>query len=299
MTRHIDRFFPLPSQIELQMKTLLEFLNYKPIVNIRLVDNETKIMSTDEHPDGLKVTEARQCICLGSIDTTNATVIAWMIRPSINYGRAIFSCEYTMLPSVIAELRRFGAERANTRVSNGQLSFDSTRELDGTVSVEVTGPMCTHIMDSPIAKSIGLRLSSVAMGGSTLNITVLRSTTDGHKIVPVIIMNIKLIYSITSPASTLTNGMMCTRERNKEVIRFPRHVNDRMQGPSLTIGVNGGVQWIGNPSMFSCTFAKFVDCVSDMMNNKPEFISMVERSDIGMITRYPSGVSRRAQQVDI
>ena len=291
IARHLDRYFPMPHQIRSEIQKMFEFLGYKPIVNIRLQHHNVKIMSTDPHSKGVKVEEARQCICLGCIDTSDGSVVSWMIRPTINYAHAVFSCNADVLNSVIAEMRRYASRASHAPLMKSQLEFKETRMPDGTTLVKVTGPLCTYVADSPIGKRVGLRLSSLAMGASTLNITVVRSTHDGHHIMPVL-MNIRLIYAITSCTSKISENIVCTRERNKVVVRFLRNVNGHMTGPSLTLGVNGGVQWIGNPNSLASSFTDFIRCVSESMKES-EFINVVELSNIGTMTEYPAGVTRR------
>ena len=75
-------------------------------------------------------------------------------------------------------------------------------------------------------------------------------------------------------------------------MKFRRIVDGNVVGPVLTLGCNGGFQWIGSPSLISFTLKQFFDHAASKIATQ-KFIESVSRSVIGIIGVYPAGIKRQ------
>jgi hypothetical protein len=104
-------------------------------------------------------------------------------------------------------------------------------------------------------------------------------------------MNIDIIRSLTYQRNKNVSGMQFYPEMRKVKIKFVNVLGSQYKGPSLTLGMNGGFQWIGNPSRFSDTIVKYFKYAANKMST-PEFSRALKVSVIGTSSIYPSGVPR-------
>ena len=81
-------------------------------------------------------------------------------------------------------------------------------------------------------------------------------------------------------------------ELKKARIKFIIIIAGEVSGPSLTIGFNGGFQWVGNPSHLSSTLLQVFSHISGKMAST-EFENSISASSTAAISCYPGGVPRK------
>ena len=105
-------------------------------------------------------------------------------------------------------------------------------------------------------------------------------------------MNINIIKALTAVDDMSIGGMQFWPERNKVVTKFRRVPGEKIVDPTLTLGKNGGFQWIGSSSSLSNTLLQFFSHASSRMTS-PEFREAIKQSNTGRLADYPSGIARR------
>lgn len=98
--------------------------------------------------------------------------------------------------------------------------------------------------------------------------------------------------SLTFPHANTNRAMDICQESRKATFKFRRIGNGTVIGPTLTIGQNGGFQWIGYPSCISSTMSQAFNHMSAKMSST-QFRQILSRSKIGTLFQYPSGIAKR------
>ena len=293
---YLDKCLTMPSVIATQLESLLEEFDYNVIRSVckNTVTMRSHLFTEATHPEGYEVTpvrELRQCICIGAVNLGHYTVVLWMIRPTINYLECMISCsseeDRVNFKSLMFE------ELSNMRHIPRQLKGISINEkrIDDRIELHVTGDGCLFLADSTALTRLGMRVSVVAIGSSSVNVTALNKGCLGVEIIPMI-TDSGLVRSITSLEAQSVEGMDIVPEGNKVTVKFVRVVNRTATGPVLIIGKNGGFQWVGSPSMICSTLAKFFRHAAYRMTTE-EFRTSVKVAHKGVRKSYISGVSRR------
>jgi hypothetical protein len=94
---------------------------------------------------------------------------------------------------------------------------------------------------------------------------------------------------LTSRVYKEINGKEFRPEMKKVTIKFRRVCQGEVIGPALTLGCNGGFQWIGNHTSIASTLFQAFGHMSMKMTSR-EFISTVSQSKSGSLNVYPAGV---------
>jgi hypothetical protein len=114
---------------------------------------------------------------------------------------------------------------------------------------------------------------------------------DGAFSVIPVKMTPRILSALTSTSPVMTSGMKIWPEHNKVRVKFVRISNGNIVGPSLTLGCNGGFQWIGVPSAMASTLNQVFTHMSSRMATDT-FFEAISLSEIGSNRVYPSGVPR-------
>ena len=172
------------------------------------------------------------------------------------------------------------------------LSFSHRHISDNLCEVSMSGTSVGYFMTSSVADEIDARIASVSIGGCLINVTVMRKLeTSGYHMLPVRTTS-TILHSLTSITSQTVGGITFTPELKRVVMKFRRIVDGNVVGPALTLGNNGGIQWIGSPSLISSTLKQFFNHAASKIATE-EFSQSVSRSVIGTINVYPAGVKRQ------
>ena len=82
-------------------------------------------------------------------------------------------------------------------------------------------------------------------------------------------MNINMVTALTSRSYTSSDNMEFTPEMKKLKAKFRRIRGGVIVGPSVTIGCNGGFQWIlGNPHLISSTLLQLFTHISGKVSSQ-------------------------------
>jgi hypothetical protein len=293
---YLDKCLAMPSIIATQLESLLEQFDYNVIRSVwrNAVTMPSHLFTEATHPKGYEVTpvrELRQCICIGAVNLGHYTVVLWMIRPAINYLECVVSCSSE--EDVVNFRSLMFEELSNMRHIPRQFKRISTdvQRVDDRIELHVTGDGCLFLADSSALTKLGIRVSVVAIGSSSVNITALNRECPGAEIIPMI-TDSGLVRSITSLEAQTVEDMHIVPEKHKVTVKFLRVVNRTATGPVLIIGKNGGFQWVGSPSMICSTLVKFFKHAAYRMTTE-EFRASVKAAHKGVRESYISGVPRR------
>ncbi len=291
-SKHLDRCMVMPLKIQDEVSQLLNSMNYFEIRSFRRTDGDGLVILSTNGGKSNRLREMRQYLSIGSCMLGDITAIVWMIRPTINYMKCIFTCRADQYNSVTSAIRGVVSARVPDTDVQRNLSFEQKAISADHIAVTVSGTLASHMIQANISNEVGAKISSVSMGGSTLNITLLRNDSLGRLVIDPVIMNSKLVGSLMSDSSEDTTRVQVTKEIRKCTMKFKRVAKDAVAGPSLTIGENGGFQWVGNPGCLSSTMLQAFTHMSNRMSSV-EFKAALSRSQVGVLGAYPSGVPKR------
>jgi hypothetical protein len=202
-----------------------------------------------------------------------------------------FNCNVDEYPNIVSMIKGVIQARCCNDQKSDEISFKKTHIGDDQMEVTMSGYTLPYFMCSDRAEELGAYIKSVSMGSSTMNVTVIdHSDLSGHNILPVR-FGTNIMTSLTADSDCNVNGMEFWPEIKKVVIKFRRVSGGKIVGPSLTIGCNGGFQWIGTSSMLSSTLVQAFTHMSTRMDGS-KFVRAVSSSDGGPASVYPSGVPK-------
>ena len=133
------------------------------------------------------------------------------------------------------------------------------------VDVAVLGVLTPYLMQSKVSEELDVKIRSVAMGGLTINVTLATGGDSGRVVLQPVAMNMPLVSGMMAGHGGADAGFRVARELKKCTVRFKKAGGGAVAGPSLTVGQNGGFQWIGNPSHFSSTMLRTLAYMSNGM----------------------------------
>jgi hypothetical protein len=286
---YFDKSVVLPRLIEEQMDSLLAHFGYRRLKFMEVTSSEINLR-TWKSESSEQIMEMRQCICLGATTLGVYTVAIWMIRPTLNYMECVIKCSDTThvieaRSAAMLELSKLGRNNEH-RLS---LRFEE-KPRQNYIDLHVSGDALPYIINSGSLVSLGTKISMASIGSSVLNMTAVELLEESPRIIPMVI-DIGVVKSISS-GSQFQSGSMCIVPEMKKVrIKFFTTRVGTSQGPSLTLGSNGGFQWMGNPSALASTLAQFFCHVAARMQTR-EFRDAVSRASTGTRPKYPSCVPR-------
>jgi hypothetical protein len=287
---HMDRDATLPHIVNKQTDAMLKELGYSQIRSLKFDGSYTGLFTSESGEHSELISKFRQCVCIGTVKVGLSTVILWMIRPTVNYLEAVYECSRAELSMVKSRIRSVAKSlRSDINVMSG-ITFEEMYTRSGWVKLIVKGALLASLMSLESSKDLDLKISSVSMGGSILNVTILQPNEDGVCVTPVI-MNINIIRSLTHQTNKSVLGMQFYPEMRKVRVKFVNMSSSQLRGPSLTLGMNGGFQWIGSPSRLSDTIVQYFRYAANKMAT-PEFSRALKMLVIGISSVYPGGVPR-------
>ncbi len=169
----MDRDTTLPYIIDKQIDTMLKELGYSQIRSLKSEELYTHLLTSKSYKHSETIREFRQCLCIGTVKIGLFTVILWMIRPTVNYLTAVCECSTAELTTIKTRIKSVAKSlNSSINVSSG-IKFKETYINSESVKLVVEGSLLGPLMSLESNKDLNLKISSVSMGGSTLNVTIL------------------------------------------------------------------------------------------------------------------------------
>jgi len=276
---YLDTCIELDKTIEDQFCTLLGHYGYNTPLSI---DIPVSYEDADAGQTVQTIRQSRQCISIGSVILNDELIRVWMIRPTINYTTYVVKTSEKMRTTVannyVVKFRSFG------NYDFHEVNIECPAKEPTTI--KISGTMAHYY----IAKcGVVAKLQSVSMGGSLLRVHQIRDFRKSPKITD-ICMNISILKSLTHGKHTSMSV-----ETGNRCVTVKCHTNRSLgAGPSLTVGENGGFQWIGSPNDISESISSIFAVMNKNMRSR-EFIEVISRSRSMIRYIYPSGIKRTKQ----
>ena len=233
----------------------------------------------------------RQYIQIAESRFQSSTILLWMLRPTVNYMDFIFVCDSNRYSSIISVIMGVKEARSMGKDIRNGVSFKySSYEM--TIEVRMSGTLVPYFLCSEACSQMDIHIQSVFLGGCTLNLTLIKKDSDNNPVLCPVAFNSSLMTSITSPEANMMRTIEISQELRKSTMKFRRVGRGTIVGPTLTIGENGGFQWIGNPSSVSITMSQAFSHMSMRMSSA-QFRQALSNSRIGTLGQYPLGVAKR------
>lgn len=234
------------------------------------------------------VSHCRRHVVWSTLVCDARTYMISMVMPTLNYCTYRISCDSIVPGNVEESIVCVKFMLYNIRPFNRyELRVQKDEML--TQYISITGTLAHWYMgrytnvQSPI-------IVSCSMGSSVIQLHRI-GTQPGRISVDRLAMSTSLLYELTALIEP-SDQCIVSRERKKVIFRFPRPGRVD-QGTSLTLGCNGGFQWVGNPRDLSRSLQIFAAIV-DRNTNRPEFMEAMSVLQFDRNPVYPSGISRAA-----
>lgn len=267
--RFMDLASELPSVVEMRLN---DFMSYRQSPQPFCCSVQLDLKKSIVH--------CRKQIMWTRVDCPGVSYIISMVRPTLNF------CTYRLLVADIVP--------GDPSASIMTLCFEMQKirgfdKYQLRVQIDVSDPsyiLMSGVLAHWYAARIAYRsiIVSCSLGSSVIQVHRI-----SHRSVDRLSVSIDLIRVLVGP-SGIREHCIVTHRKRKTVVKFP-HPGDRDKGPSLTLGCNGGFQWIGNPMDISRTLAEFASLVEEAASRQ-EFIGCISRLSTIQGALYPSGISR-------
>jgi hypothetical protein len=248
--------------VESQFCTLLGYYGYKTPLSIHSAIQECDTIVDTKL---LTIKQSRQCISIGSIQSVTELIRVWMVRPTINYSTYVITATAATRDSVASTCtsRLYSLARYN----HVELSINCP--LNKPDTIEISGTMAHYYMPR---LGIESRMKHVSLGGSVIRIHQVRDFVTHPKVVD-ICMNMEILGSLVSGVRS-----RLSIERTSRCVKLKYHTGTSLGlGPSLTIGCNGGFQWLGNPTHIAESLSVMFAFISKDTMSK-QFVHSISKS---------------------
>ena len=231
-------------------------------------------------------TRQRRCILVGAIKSDNAIITESFITPTINYSTWTCSSrllsEVDILATVTSKCHEFRP-----------YSPDELRVVYtcGTFSGVIISGGLSHIYALLVSlpDDIIVQPQTTSIGSCTLRVQLIRHSSTVPSIDDVCV-NGAIVSSLLDDSNE-SSAYRVIQDHNKTSIKFVTSLSGRSHGPRLTVGYNGGIQYIGSYRYTSSSFHTMYTLMSVNMGS-PLFIDAIRTSDVMSSYVYPLGVSR-------
>jgi hypothetical protein len=142
---------------------------------------------------------------------------------------------------------------------------------------------------SKAIKGLNMNIKNMSIGGSTNDITVLKHDINGASEVVPMKVTARILSALTSTECITIDSMEFWPEMNKVRVKFIMITDNSIVGSSLTLGCNGGFQWIGAPSNIASTLHQIFTHMSYKMATDL-FFTAINESNVGASNVNPSSV---------
>jgi hypothetical protein len=228
----------------------------------------------------------RGCILVGSTHTDKCIYCVWFVRPTISYSTWSYISASGMIEPLYEVIKHmYTAWRPFTR-KEIQLSISNVSHVP---IVLVKGTMSSIYHDKVcIDPNQVSYCSSVSFACSTLRMQVI-TNTDATPFIRDVVCTQQIIQSLLP--SEQTKHYSVTHKSSSVFLKMHTDDSHMNKGASITIGKNGGMQYLGRMNQVCESYLVLCNIMSRHMHT-PEFIQHLSRSHEMMAHTFPEGISR-------
>ena len=282
--QYLDRWLTLPRPVMAPMFRLL-----------RRIDPTVQLYGTT--PDTQQdIYASRQCIMFGCVESFDTYLIVSLIRPTLNYMRCkrkVSSEEYNDIVPTLKTICKSPNVLAGSfpHLEANLFDVDPIKSMSHAYDADIRGEHSLFLFRPFSSTDNGCTVGTISVGGSCLQITMVKEDDDGLPTVVPIEANIIPIKALTEFDRAKYPNITRVVEQRKVSLKF-RNKARAGQGSRITIGCHAVIQYVGSLWNFEEDYGTFCEIISSNVGTE-KFVLSISTMRVLVTGVYPSGIPRR------